>query len=102
MVFRPKSPNNAGNTNPLANRPLPPLPEEATPRIPPALSVAANMPLQCPTDEELEEARRPLTPMEKKEAEGGWFGSRPLEVQDGVAVTEEGVEGHFADLKIAD
>ena len=53
------------------------------------------------TEQELEEARRPLTPMEKSEAEHGWFGSKPLEVQDGVAVMEEGVEGHFADLRIS-
>jgi hypothetical protein len=52
------------------------------------------------TEQELEAIRRPLTPMEKNEAEGGWFGSKPLEVRDGVAVTEEGVEGHFADLRI--
>ncbi|KAG9236601.1 hypothetical protein BJ875DRAFT_541200 [Amylocarpus encephaloides] len=45
------------------------------------------------------EARRPLTPMEKDEAEEGVFGKMPLKVGDGVAIMEEGVEGHWADLK---
>jgi hypothetical protein len=38
-----------------------------------------------------------LTPMEQNELDGT-FGSAPLEVQDGVAVTEEAVELHVADL----
>jgi hypothetical protein len=72
-----------------SERPLPPLP-----------SLATDVPLPEMTELELEEARRPLTPMEMDEAEHGWFGSRPLEVRDGVAVMEEGVEGHFADLRV--
>jgi hypothetical protein len=41
---------------------------------------------------------RPLTPMEKDELEEGRFGSRPLEVDGGVAVLEESVELHSADV----
>ena len=36
--------------------------------------------------------------MEEKEFDGGIFGSAPLEVKDGVAVTEEAVGFHVADL----
>jgi len=39
----------------------------------------------------------PLTPMEKEEMELG-FGSQPLVVRDGVAVTEEAVGERRADL----
>jgi len=40
----------------------------------------------------------PLTEMEELEMLGYIFGEEPLEVQDGVAVTEEAVESHVADL----
>lgn len=64
------------------------------------LALAITTPLPSETVEELDdiEARRPLTPMEAKEAKQGVFGKLPLEVGDGVAVMEEGVGGHFADL----
>ena len=40
----------------------------------------------------------PLTPMEEQEGEEGIFGSAPLEVVDGVAVTEESVGLHVPDV----
>lgn len=39
----------------------------------------------------------PRTPMEQNEQFGD-FGSEPLDLMDGVAVTEEGVELHVADV----
>lgn len=36
--------------------------------------------------------------MEKSELKDSKFGSRPLEVSNGVAVKEEGVEAHWADV----
>ncbi|CAG8950159.1 hypothetical protein HYFRA_00008396 [Hymenoscyphus fraxineus] len=61
-----------------------------------SLAVAISTPLPIDDDDDL----KPLTPMEAAEShEGaGVFSSKPLEVGDGVAVMEEGVEGHFADL----
>ncbi len=47
-------------------------------------------------DEKLEEV--PLTPMEEKELSGAHFSSRPLEVQDGVALLEESIELHVPDV----
>ncbi|CAG8973198.1 hypothetical protein HYALB_00006367 [Hymenoscyphus albidus] len=63
-----------------------------------SLAVAISTPL--PVDEDEDEDFKPLTLMEKQEAhEGaGVFSSKPLEVGDGVAFMEEGLEGHFADL----
>ena len=40
----------------------------------------------------------PLTPMEEKEVVEGRFGEDPLEVKDGVAVTEEAVGLRVADV----
>ncbi|KAH8668005.1 hypothetical protein BGZ60DRAFT_528346 [Tricladium varicosporioides] len=49
--------------------------------------------------EEEEIVTRPLTPMEKTEFEEGIFGGEPLDVGDGgVAVMEEAVGGHWADV----
>jgi hypothetical protein len=49
------------------------------------------------TSEELALISAPLTPMEQDEL-GGSFGSAPLSVRNGIAVTEEGVELHVADF----
>ena len=92
-------------TNPytpaLSPRPLPPRPL-LTHRNSSTLRLALDTPLPHQTDEEVEimteEAHRPLTPMEKDEFEEGRFGSLPLEVGDGVAVLEESVELHDADV----
>jgi hypothetical protein len=99
IVLRSRTPNNASakHTSQYTERPLPPLP---TPKLTSTISRATDKVLPGMMEQELEDTRRPLTPMEKVEAEGGWFGRKPLEVRDGVAVTEEGVEGHFADLRI--
>lgn len=57
-----------------------------------------------PLDEEEEDIRRdlqsfpPLTRMEREEEEQGRFGSDPLDVLNGVAVTEEAVELQVPDL----
>lgn len=47
--------------------------------------------------EELDTVSVPLTPMEKNEMQG-YFGAGPLEVVDGIAVTEEAVGLHVPDL----
>lgn len=47
--------------------------------------------------EELEKVSGPLTPMEEEEL-AGYFGREPLEVGGGIAVTEEAVGLHVADL----
>jgi len=52
-------------------------------------------PLPEQTDEELESIA--FTPMEIGEI-GGPFGGEPLDVSDGIAVTEEAVEMHVADV----
>jgi hypothetical protein len=49
------------------------------------------------TAEELEIIGAPLTPMEMNEMVGP-FGEEPLALNGGVAVTEEAVELHVADL----
>ena len=54
-------------------------------------------PLPDQTAEELEIIGAPFTRMEMSELRGR-FGEEPLEVSDGVAVTEEAVEMHIADL----
>ena len=54
-------------------------------------------PLPDQTDEEIEAISAPLTPMEVTEMERG-FGEQPLEVTGGVAVTEEAVGLHVANL----
>jgi hypothetical protein len=54
-------------------------------------------PLPDQTPEELEIISAPLTLMEMNEM-GGRFGEEPLEVSGGVAVTEEAVKLHVADL----
>ncbi len=41
---------------------------------------------------------RPMTPMENTELKDGVFGPLPLDVKGGVAVTEESVRLHVADL----
>ncbi|RDL39451.1 uncharacterized protein BP5553_03791 [Venustampulla echinocandica] len=64
----------------------------------PSFNMACSLPLPIQTLEELEATKTPLTPMEKDELNDGKFGSRPLEVRNGVAVKEEGVEGHWADV----
>jgi hypothetical protein len=58
---------------------------------------AALTPLPDQTAEELESIGSSLTEMEMSEMEGR-FGSKPLEVRGGVAVTEEAVGLHVADL----
>lgn len=58
---------------------------------------ALLIPLPDQTEEELESISASLTPMEMNEIDHP-FGEQPLDVADGVAVTEEGVEFHVADL----
>ena len=55
-------------------------------------------PLPDQTAEELEIISADFTEMEMEEMEDGQFGDKPLEVSGGVAVTEEAVEMHVADL----
>ena len=64
----------------------------------PKLKLACLIPLPPQTAEEISSIEAPLTPMEEHEKNDGTFGSGPLEVIDGVAVMEESVELHFADL----
>jgi hypothetical protein len=61
------------------------------------VQTALRIPLPDQTEEELEIINAPLTPMEMSEI-GHPFHQQPLDVADGVAVTEEGVELHLADL----
>jgi hypothetical protein len=58
-----------------------------TPLPPPTPTEAASLMFEAP-----------LTDMEEGEAEEGEFGAEPLEVRDGIAVTEEAVGLHVADL----
>ena len=60
-------------------------------------TMASLIPLPPQTSEELASMSGPLTPMEENELHGS-FGSAPLEVHHGVAVTEEAVELHVPDL----
>lgn len=55
---------------------------------------AIQTPLPLQSAEEL----TTLTPMEKNEIDDGSFGSEPLEVNHGIAVTEEAVGLHVPDL----
>ncbi|KAF4634540.1 hypothetical protein G7Y89_g3569 [Cudoniella acicularis] len=103
------------NTGANTNKPLPNLPNTkphltistntyhpSRPELPlrqmPSFSRACTTPLPLSTAEEEELMGRPLTPMEKDEASKGKFGNLPLDVGTGVAVTEEGVGGHWADV----
>lgn len=81
-------------SNPFPKRTLRPKPKRSN------LNLAITPPLPSEPIDDLDdiEARRSLTPMEAKEANQGVFGKSPLDVGDGVAVMEEGVGGHFADL----
>lgn len=58
---------------------------------------AMKTPLPPQSAEELSTISAPLTPMEKVER-AGFFGSEPLRVADGIAVTEEAVVLHVPDL----
>lgn len=60
--------------------------------------MASLTPLPPPTPTELATLDPPPTPMEEIEAADGEFGSEPLEVSKGIAVTEEAVGFHLADL----
>ena len=62
-----------------------------------SFEIACLTPLPIQTSEELALISAPLTPMERDEL-GGSFGREPLDVENGVAVTEEGVELHVADV----
>jgi len=62
------------------------------------LAVETLLPLPTDDENEIPSEEWALTPMEKDELEGGRFGSRPLEVDGGVAVLEESVELHSADV----
>lgn len=61
------------------------------------IELAIHSPLPPPTPTEVASFDVQLTPMEANEAEEG-FGKDPLEVRDGIAVTEEAVGLHVADL----
>lgn len=60
--------------------------------------MACLSPLPPQTVDELALISAPLTPMEELELDGGRFSSAPLEVNDGVAVTEESVGMRVADV----
>jgi hypothetical protein len=64
----------------------------------PKLALACLIPLPAQTAEEISAIEAPLTPMEEHEKNDGTFGSGPLEVIDGVAMMEESVGLHVADL----
>ena len=57
-------------------------------------AAAVETPLPAQSDEELVT----LTPMEKNEIHDGSFGSEPVEVTHGIAVTEKAVGLHLPDL----
>lgn len=59
---------------------------------------AHSIPLPEQTQEEIDVTDAPLTPMEELELDSGVFGSAPLEVNGGVAVTEESVDFRVADV----
>jgi hypothetical protein len=59
--------------------------------------LALHTPLPAQSPEELALISGPPTPMEESERIG-MFGSAPLDLQHGVAVTEEAVELHVPDL----
>lgn len=61
------------------------------------------VPLPPQTPSEVAFLAAPTTPtlMEESESEGHFFGSAPLEVEDGVAVMEEGVGLHVPDVLIS-
>lgn len=61
------------------------------------LELALHTPLPAQSTEELAIISGPPTPMEESEREG-MFGSAPLDLQHGVAVTEEAVGLHVPDL----
>lgn len=56
------------------------------------------VPLPEQTQDDITVTGAPLTPMEELELEDGVFGSAPLEVSGGVAVTEESVGLRVADV----
>jgi hypothetical protein len=57
-----------------------------------------SIPLPEQTQEEIDLTDAPLTPMEELELDSGVFGSAPLEVNGGVAMTEESVDFRVADV----
>ncbi|KAI9649341.1 hypothetical protein NHQ30_001913 [Ciborinia camelliae] len=63
---------------------------------------AVLIPLPPQTPSEISLLTTPTTPtlMEESESDGHFFGAGPLEVEDGVAVMEEGVELHVPDVLI--
>ncbi|ESZ94571.1 hypothetical protein SBOR_5061 [Sclerotinia borealis F-4128] len=63
---------------------------------------AVLIPLPPQTPSEISLLAAPTTPtlMEKSESDGRFFGAGPLEVEDGVAVMEEGVGLHVPDVLI--
>ncbi|KAF7865337.1 hypothetical protein EAF04_006314 [Stromatinia cepivora] len=63
---------------------------------------AVLIPLPPQTPSEVSLLATPTTPtlMEESESDGHFFGAEPLEVQDGVAVMEEGVGLHVPDVLI--
>jgi hypothetical protein len=63
-----------------------------------SLTETHMIPLPEQTQEEIDVIDAPLTPMEELELDSGVFGSAPLEVNGGVAVTEESVDFRVADV----
>lgn len=59
---------------------------------------AHSIPLPEQTQEEINVIDARLTPMQELELDSGVFGSAPLEVNGGVAVTEESVDFRVADV----
>lgn len=64
----------------------------------PDYMTACYTPLPDPDNEERLSLTQPRTVMEETEKEEGIFGSEPLEVIEGIALTEEAVESGTADI----
>jgi len=64
----------------------------------PDYATACYTPLPDPDNEERLSLTQPRTTMEETEKEEGIFGSEPLEVTEGIALTEEAVESGTADI----
>lgn len=66
----------------------------------PQIAVLIPLPPQTPSEVSLLAAPTTPTLMEESESDGHFFGAEPLEVENGVAVMEEGVGLHVPDVLI--
>jgi hypothetical protein len=79
-------------------RPLPLIPLSCPPNTEEDIYVASQTALPEQTNAEINLIEIPLTPLEESGKDDGAFGWMPLSVSGGVAVTEEAVEMHVADV----